>query len=130
MRVTSEPRSSRFSFASRLVLLLAVAAALAGCGGGDSDAQKLCEANAKNAAETAVVARYYAEGKIGTQAEIEREIAHPDLRFFDEEGNLLSWNQMSPKAQAVFAKWIGLSHAGDVTHDARFEARDEVDPDC
>jgi hypothetical protein len=110
--------------------VLALVAALGGCGGNDSEAQMQCEADAKSAAEAAVVARYYEEGKIGTQAEIERDIDHPGLRFFDDEGKMLPWDDMSPEARAVFAKWIGLSRAGDITHDARFAARDNVDPDC
>jgi hypothetical protein len=110
--------------------VLALALAAAGCGGGDSEAERACVANAKNAAEVAVVARFYEEGKLGTQAQIEREIAHPNLRFFDGAGDLLPYDRMSPRAQIIFTKWVALSRAGDITSDARQEARDNTDPDC
>jgi len=87
-------------------------------------------ANAKNAAEAAVVARFYEQGKLGTRAQNEREIAHPNLRFFDDSGHLLPYDRMSPKAKIIFTQWIALSRAGDITSDERQEARDNTDPDC
>jgi hypothetical protein len=130
MRIERVRRSSSFSSASRLILALALAAAPVGCGGGDSEAKRECEAKAKSAAEAAVVARYYEQGKIGTQAQIEREIAHPKLRFFDASGDMLPYDELSPRAQVVFSEWVALSRAGDVTSDARAQARDAVEPDC
>ena len=128
MRTGRVRRSSSFSSASCFVLALALAAA--GCGGGDSEAERACVANAKNAAEAAVVARFYEQGKLGTQAQIEREIAHPNLRFFDDSAHLLPYDRMSPKAKIIFTQWIALSRAGDITSDERQEARDNTDPDC
>jgi hypothetical protein len=104
---------------------------LAGCGGdGDSEATRRCIAEAKSAAEAEVVATFYQAGRIGTREQIEREIDHPSLRFFDENDQMLAYEEMTPAARAAFNRWLVVSRAGDVTFDARQEARDEADPDC
>ena len=130
MPTTRRPPSSSTSSASRLVLVVALPAAHSGCGEGDANARPACEVQATKAAEAAVVADYFAQGKLGTRAQVERAIGHPSLRFFDGTGRMLPYEQMTPAAQAVFNRWVANTRAGDITADARREARDAVEPDC
>jgi hypothetical protein len=130
MRIRHATTSSSSSCASAAALLLALVLALAACGGDDdSEATQQCIAEAKSAAEAEVVATFFQAGRIGTRAEIQRELDHPNLHFFDENGQLLPYEELSPEARAVFNRWLVNSRAGDVTFDARQEARDEADTD-
>ena len=129
MRIRLATTSSSSSCARRAALLLVLVLALAACGGGDSEATRQCIAEARSAAEAEVVATFFQAGRIGTRAEIERELDHPDLRFFDGNGQLLPYEALTPEARAVFNRWLVDSRAGDVTFDARQEARDEADTD-
>jgi hypothetical protein len=131
MRIRHATTSSSSSSARRALVLLVVLV-LAACGGEDNpEARQQCIAEARSAAEADVVATFIQAGRIGTREEIERELDHPDLRFFDDDGQLLPYEDMSPEARTVFNRWLVTSRAGDVTFDARQEARDEADTnDC
>jgi hypothetical protein len=131
MRIRLATTSSSSSCARFAALLVVLVLGVAACGGNDdSEARQQCIAEARSAAEAEVVATFFQAGRIGTRAEIEREIDHPSLRFFDGSGQLLSYEELTPEARAVFNRWLVASRAGDITFDARQEARDEADPDC
>jgi hypothetical protein len=134
MRIRLATTSSSSSCASRtgLLVVLALVAAVAACGGDDdSEARRQCIAAARSAAEVEVVATFFQAGRIGTREQIERELDHPSLRFFDENGQLLPYEELTPAARAAFSRWLVDSRAGDVTFGARQEARDEADTeDC
>ena len=129
MRIRLAPTSSSSSCARRAALLLALVLVVAACGGDDSEARQQCIAAAKSAAEVEVVATFFQAGRIGTRAQIERELDHPSLRFFDEDGQLLPYEELTPAARAAFSRWLVDSRVGDITFDARQEARDEADTD-
>jgi hypothetical protein len=129
MRIRLATTSSSSSCARRAALLLVPVLAVAACGGGDSAATRQCIAEARSAAEAEVVATFFQAGRIGTRAQIERELDHRGLRFFDENGQMLPYAELTPEARAVFNRWLVDSRAGDVTFDARQDARDEADTD-
>jgi hypothetical protein len=127
MRIRHATTSSSSSSASRALLFLLVLV-LAGCGGDDNpEAQQECIAETRSAAEADVVATFFQAGRIGTREEVERDLDHPSLRFFDDQGQLLSYEDMTAAARAAFNRWLVTSRAGDITFDARQEARDMAD---
>jgi hypothetical protein len=127
MRIRHATTSSSSSSARRALLLLLVLV-VAACGGDDdSEARQQCIAEARSAAEADVVATFFQAGRIGTREEIERELDHPSLRFFDDEDQLLIYEDMTPAARAAFNRWLVDSRAGDITFDERQKARDAAE---
>ena len=90
--------------------LSALAAALVllgsgGCGGGDGEPSTQCKAETENAARAAVVAAAYEEGRIGTQAEVDASFPG-DESLFDEDGNMLLYEDISGLTRARFDEWV------------------------
>jgi hypothetical protein len=79
--------------------VLAVAAA--GCGGGGNPAKRVgCLTDAEVAAATPLVARLYAEGKLGTPAEFKKRYFPTERRsaYLDGSGRLRQWSSFSGQA--------------------------------
>jgi hypothetical protein len=120
------PRASRTTSA----LLAALAIAASGCGG-DARAEEerdQCFHEARLAADYAVVSMAYRSGRLGSAAEIERQIERYAERnetpgfeatpFFDADGRLLPLGRMSDDQLATFQVWMN--------GEARAELRDEL----
>ena len=119
--------------------LSALAAALVllgsgGCGGGDGEPSTQCKAETENAARAAVVAAAYEEGRIGTQAEVDASFPG-DESLFDEDGNMLLYEDLSGLTRARFDEWVtsGGYIRGEVQRDmlaAQEQVREDGWPDC
>jgi len=106
---------------------LVAALLLSGCGGTDKGALSRCINEYRNAAEAAAVARLYEQGKLGTRAQIERELDRSDVTFFDDDGHMLPYLDMTVKARSVFDYWKGRPRVFALTNDARQQALARID---
>jgi hypothetical protein len=122
--------TSTSSRAGAVAVLCALLLAAAGCGGEDDAQAQTCRDQAYNAAEAAVVAEFYEQGKLGTRAQVEKQLAHEGMEFFDEGGRLIPYEQLDADEQTVFLAWMNTGRVDTLTHDARQEAREQTDPDC
>ena len=96
----------RSSPAAALTLVAAVV--LAGCGGDDraDEAQRAnCQAEAKNTAAAAVIAKAYRRGDL-TRKEVEAHFA-PDDRIFDEQGRMVPYRELEGLTRARFDEYRG-----------------------
>jgi hypothetical protein len=114
------------SRASALAAALIAAALLSGCGS-DAEAKQDCQRQAYNEAEAAAVARAYDDGKLGSRAKVESEL---DPSFFDSSGELISYDELDLQHKVQFIAWMTTGRVGELTFDARQQARANADPDC
>jgi hypothetical protein len=121
----------------RALALTVVAVALSGCGGDDEAEAQRCRAEAERAAEAAVVARLYEQGRLGPKAEVRRELESTQiddgglLVFFDEDGHMLPWAELDDDERNALAFWWSNDpEIYERTFEAREQARENVDPDC
>jgi hypothetical protein len=100
--------------AARAAVLLA-ALVLGACGGDDDgEARRACEAEARNAAQAAVIAEAFEQGKLGTRAEVQAHFT-PEDRVFDEQGRMLPYGELEGLTRARFNSYRASSAIpGDV----------------
>jgi hypothetical protein len=113
---------------------LLAALVLGACGGDDdSEARRACEAEARNAAQAAVIAEAFEQGKLGTQAEV-LEHFRPDDRLFDEQGRMRPYSELQGLTRARFNSYRASSAIpGDVQGElaaARRRVDDAGYPGC
>ena len=114
--------------------LLLAALTLPGCGGGDdSEGRANCEAEARNAAQAAVIAKAFRQGELGTRAEVQAHFTQED-RLFDERGRMLPYSELSGLTRARFNSYRSSGAIpGEVQSDlaaARQRVQDAGYPDC
>jgi hypothetical protein len=125
--VTSTP-ARRLGLAA---LALAVVLLGAACGGEeDPEARARCLTRAYNAAEAAVVAEYYAQGRLGSRESVHEALDQPGMRFFDEQDRMIPYEQLSPDEQSVLVLWFSHDRVGRITETAREQAVEQADPGC
>jgi hypothetical protein len=120
------------SRASAAIAAIASAALLSGCGS-DAEAKQDCLRDAYNTAEAAAVARAYDEGKLGSRQKVESELTGPSEQgatFFDDSGELVPYPALDLKHKVQFVAWMTTGRVGELTFDARQQARANADPDC
>jgi hypothetical protein len=117
---------SRRSRASALAAALVGAALLSGCGS-DAEAKQECARETYNQAEAAAVARAYDNGRLGTRMKVQSEL---DPSFFDSSGDLIPYDELDHRHQVQFIAWMTTGRVGELTFDAREQARADADPDC
>ena len=111
----------------RLVPLLAVAAFAAACGGGDDDeATRACVADRLNAAEAQAFASLYQEGELGPQEEVRAAFDNGDA-YFTTDGDLRSWEELSPRERSILNEWIKTGPYAEETAREREQARDDAE---
>ena len=116
------------------VAAMLVLIGFAGCGGDDGEPSAQCKAETENAARAAVIAAAYEEGRIGTRAQV--DAAFPgDESLFDEDGNMLLYEDLSGLTRARFDEWVssGGYIRGEVQRDAlaaQEQVREDGWPDC
>ena len=104
---------------------------LAACGGDDEEAVQRCIDEARNAAEAAVVADYYEDGKLGPKGEIRRQLNLDGRTYFDSQGHMLPYENLSSTERTFLVLWFtNDNHVDSLTYDARQNALDQLDPDC
>jgi hypothetical protein len=112
----------------RLVLLLAVATLAVGCGGGEDDeATRACVADRLNAAEAQAFASLYQEGELGPQEQVRAAFDGGD-GYFTADGDLRSWEELSPRERSILNEWIKTGPYAEESARAREQARDEAEP--
>jgi hypothetical protein len=123
------PVTSTSSKAGAVAALSALLLA-AGCGGEDDAQAQTCRDQAYNAAEAAVVAEFYEQGKLGSRAKVEKQLAHDGMQFFDEDGRLVPYERLDADEQTVFLAWMNTGRVDTITYKARQEAHEQTEPDC
>ena len=98
--------------------------------GGSGRLEARCLSQAYNAAEAAVVAEYYAQGKLGSSESVHDALDQPGMQFFDEQDRMLPYEELSPDEQSVLVLWFNHDRVGRITESAREEAVEQADPDC
>jgi hypothetical protein len=103
----------------------------------DKEAKQRCIDEAYNAAEAAVVARFYDEGKLGTRKQVEKELGgnykpRPGSSFFDSSGHLIPYRRLPTRGHKIqFLVWINTNgRVYEITRVARMRARANTHPDC
>jgi hypothetical protein len=96
----------RTSCRSSISLLATLAVLTAGCGEKSSESVAECRGEAANKAAARVVARYFAQGKLGTRAQAQRELGPNGSSFFDGDGELRPYVELTPRQQAAFNHWM------------------------
>jgi hypothetical protein len=108
--------------------LVAMAFALGGCGGddeADARARASCQAEARNAAQAAVLAKAYERGELGTRAQVQAHFT-PDDRIFDEQGRMIPYSELEGLTKGRFDEWRGNSPFPGQVRDALAAASSEV----
>jgi hypothetical protein len=114
MRSCTRPRRT----SAPVAIVLAIAVSLGGCGGGRSEAERGdCAGELMTEAAAAVVARAYAQGKLGTQAEVARSIGSAHAPYFTAGNRMIPFPKLSLQQQHAIAFWI--------SHDQRVLAATE-----
>lgn len=115
---------------------LAVVLVVTACGTG-KQAKQRCVDEAYNAAEAAVVARFYDEGKLGTRKQVEKELGgnyklRPGSSFFDSSGRLIPYRKLPTLGHRIqFLVWMNTNpRVYEITRVARLRARANTRPDC
>jgi hypothetical protein len=135
-RVWGVIRPGRISrHASLTSVVLAALVVAAGCGGGDKEAKQRCVDEARNAAEAAVVARMYDEGKLGSRKKVEAELGvpgRPGSDYFDSEGHLIPYRKLPDRAHKIqLLVWMrNDADVAEKTREARQTAIANAHPDC
>jgi hypothetical protein len=119
-------RAGRRAGAAATALLALV---LAGCGG-DESADPGCLSQAYNAAEAAAVADLYERGELGSETKVRAELEHHDMRFFDDQGRMIPYDELSRAEQNQLVAWFSNGPVGRATESDRERAVDQADPDC
>jgi hypothetical protein len=87
-------------WAPSVAALAAVAAVLAGCGGGGSktsaDGPSSCVARFEATARADTIIDLYRRGELGTRAHLEKW-AGEKIPFLDDRGQIIPYGQMSPR---------------------------------
>lgn len=84
-----------------------------------------CELRAENAAAMRVVDRAYEAGKLGTRAQIQKEL--PGDRIFTADGRMLRYDELAGDSRVHFEEWMNTNdRVYEATGDAQFEARKAV----
>jgi hypothetical protein len=111
-----------------LVLLLLVAAS---CGGRSESEKAACYEDARAEAIWRVTNDAYESGRLGTQKEIERQLAERNRpSFFDEDGDILSLDEMDPQQALAWSHWVNFANVQRATRGERREALQEAREDC
>lgn len=100
------------------VLLAATATVLGGCGGDeDGQAAANCRAEARNAAQAAVLADAWEDGELGTREDVMSHFTEDD-RIFDEQGRMVPYEELEGLTKGRFDSWRASSAIpGEVQHD-------------
>lgn len=113
---------------------LLAALVLGACGGDDdAEARRACEAEARNAAQAAVIAEAFEQGRLGSRAEVQSHFT-PEDRLFDERGSMLPYSELQGLTRARFNSYRASSAIpGDVQGElaaARRRVDDAGYPGC
>jgi hypothetical protein len=118
---------------SAALVLVLLATLTTGCAGEDDgraegDARLACLLDAEARASAGVVARYLAEGKLGTRRQIEREIKALDspgfepVSFLTANSRMVPLDRMSADQRATFETWTATDRVQDVIDRAESRA--------
>ena len=121
---TSTRAARRLAAAAAVALAIVVAPA---CGGDEEAAD--CVAQAYNAAEAAAVAELYERGELGSKEEIQAELEHDGMRFFDGD-SMIAYDELSEAEQNQLVAWFSNGPIGRQTEVARARAVERSEPDC
>jgi hypothetical protein len=112
------------------VSLLAVAVLAAGCGGdGDDEATRACVADQLNAAEAQAFASLYDDGELGPQEEV-RAAFDGGGAIFTDDGDLRSWEELSPRERSILNEWIKSGPYAEESARAREQAREDAEAEA
>ena len=97
-------------------------------GGGKSDAERVsCRSDLIDRANAAVVQRYYAQGKLGSQATVQRELGQGGPSFFEDGGRMIPYTRLSRSLRGQFNRWMyGNARVLHVTRSAQRQATKEA----
>jgi hypothetical protein len=109
--------------------------AACGCGGKSNSERVSCRTGLIDRANAAVVQRYYAQGKLGSQDVVERELGKGGAGFFDDGGTMIPYTRLSRSLQGQFNRWMyGNARVLHVTRSAQRQATkdaaDRADREC
>jgi hypothetical protein len=122
--------------ASGAAAAIAALVVITGCGE-DKEAKRRCIDEAHNAAEAAVVARFYDQGKLGTRKQVEKQLGgdntpRPGSSFFNAQGHLIPYRKLPTIGHKIqFLLWINTNaRVYELTREARMRAVANTHPDC
>ena len=104
------------------IVLFVSAVTAAGCSGKSDSEVSACRGELVDEANAAVVSQFYAEGRLGTQRQVERQLGKYGKRFFRPDGSLRPYRGLSPLLKGDFNVWMYSGHAFDVTRAAQKRA--------
>jgi hypothetical protein len=108
---------------------LLAALALGGCGGDDdAEARSACEAEARNAAQAAVIAKAFEQGRLGSRAEVQAHFT-PQDRLFDERGRMRPYSELQGLTRARFNSYRSSSAIPGEVQSELAAARGQVEAD-
>jgi hypothetical protein len=116
---------------ARQGLALLVVVLLASCGGRSESEKAACYEDERAEAIWRVTNEAYESGRLGTQEEIERELAERNRpSFFDEDGDILPLDEMNPQQALAWSHWVNFANVQRETRDERREALQEAREEC
>jgi hypothetical protein len=117
--------------ARRPLGVLLVVLVAASCGGKSESERAACYEDARADAIWRVTNDAYEAGRLGSRADVERQLAERNRpSFFDENGAILPLEEMDQQQKLAWSHWVNFANVQRETREERRDALQEAREDC